>query len=100
MQNKTSPHVPFAQLPVEARFAFFFNALAAVARYRSLPPTVEELAPELEVAWNRNQLRQSDLSDPDRMTQLLEKYFSTTASNVTRRAVGQRSRRRGRKASR
>lgn len=100
MQNKTSSHVPFAQLPVEARALFFIYASAALAHYRCQPPTTRELAPELEVAWNANQLTKSDLADPNRMTQLLEEYFATPASNVTGRAVGQRSRRRGRKASR
>ncbi len=101
MQNKTSSHVPFAQLPVEARALFFIYASAALARYRSQPPTTRELAPELEVAWNSNQLRQSDLSDPNRMTHLLEQHFAPTASGLTGRAhASLRSRRRGRKASR
>jgi len=99
MQNKTS-HVPFAQLPVEARALFFIYASAALARYRSQPPTTR-VAPELEVAWNINQLSQSDLSDPNRMTHLLEQHFAPTGSGLTGIAdASLRSRRRGRKASR
>ena len=91
IMQKTSSHVPFAQLPVEARYLFFIYASAALARYRSEPPTTCELAPELQAAWNRNQFNKSDLFDPDRLTQLLDEYFAPPASNVTGRAAGQRS---------
>ena len=90
MTNLRASHTPFAQLPVENCALFYMFALAALARYRSKAPTPRELVPELETAWNTNRLCEIDLSDPDRMTQFLEEYFAPYASNVTRRAVGQR----------
>jgi hypothetical protein len=72
MNTTTLPHVPFAELPVEARALFLINALAAVARYGAQPPEQSELTPVLKTIWNGNQLRLKDLSDPFRMTTLLK----------------------------
>lgn len=85
MQNKTSSHLPFTQLPVEARVLFFIYASAALARYRYQPPTMHELAPELEAAWTKNWLHKSDLSDPDRMTCLLEQHFAPSAPSTAKK---------------
>jgi hypothetical protein len=60
-------HIPFAELPVEARALFFVIALAAVQ-----PPKQSEVNPVLETIWNGNRLRLEDLSDPFRMTALLK----------------------------
>ena len=65
-------HVPFAELPVEARALISINAMAAVARYGAQPPKQSELTPVLETIWNGNRLRLKDLSDPFRMTALLK----------------------------
>jgi hypothetical protein len=65
-------HVPFAELPVEARALLFINALAAVARFGVQPPKRSELTPVLETIWNGNRLCLKDLSDPFRMTALLK----------------------------
>jgi hypothetical protein len=72
MNTITPPHVPFAELPVEARALIFIHALAAVARYDAQRPEQSELTPVLETIWNGNQLRLKDLSDPSRMTTLLK----------------------------
>lgn len=82
MMNTTPPHLPFELLPIQARILFFIYASAALARYRSQPPTPSGLASELELAWNRNGLCESDLSDPSRMTRLLEQHFAPLASNT------------------
>ena len=65
-------HVPFAELPFQARALFFINALAAVARYGAQPPKQSELTSALETIWNRNRLGLKDLSNPFRVTALLE----------------------------
>jgi hypothetical protein len=72
MKDITSLHVQFAQLPVEARVLFSIFASAALARYRSQIPTSGDLAAGLESVWNANRLTLPDLSDPYRMTALLE----------------------------
>jgi hypothetical protein len=72
-------HIPFAELPVEARALFFFNALAAVARYGAQPPKQSDLNPVLETIWNGNRLRLKDLSDPFRMTALLKTELASVS---------------------
>ena len=72
MNNISLSHIPFAQLPVEARVLFFINALAAVARYGVKPSEQSELTSALEAIWNRNRLCPKDLSAPFCMTDLLK----------------------------
>jgi hypothetical protein len=72
----TSMHVPFGQLPIEARVLFAIYASGALARYRSTPPVVSTLTAELGAIWNANRLTLRHLSDPYRMTALLESHFA------------------------
>jgi hypothetical protein len=84
MKTKSSPFSPdssFAQLPSEARALFFIYASAALARYQSYPPTRSELAQELETVWDTHRLTRQDLSDPRRMTRLLEQHFAPSISH-------------------
>jgi hypothetical protein len=71
---KTSLYVPFAELPIEARVLFSIFASAALARYRSQIPTSGDMAAGLERVWNANRLTLRELSDPYRMTALLESH--------------------------
>ena len=84
MSSISLSHVPFAELPVEARALFFIHALAAVARHGVQPPERSELTPVLETIWNGNRLSLKDLSDPFRMTALLktELAFVSLAGNA------------------
>jgi hypothetical protein len=76
--NTISPsHVPFAELPSQARALFFINALATMACYGAQPPSQSELTPVLETIWDGNHLRPQDLSDPFRMTALLKKELES-----------------------
>jgi len=79
MNTISLPHVPFAELPVEARALFFINALAAVARYGAQPPEQSELTPVLEAIWNGNRLGLKDLSDPFRITALLKTKLTSVS---------------------
>ena len=79
MNTHSLSHVPFAELPVEARSLFFINALAAVARYGARPPKQSELTLVLETIWNRNRLGVKDLSDPFRMTTLLKTELASVS---------------------
>ena len=76
MNNASESQVPFAQLPIEARVLFSIYASAACARYGSTPPAVSMLAAELDAVWTENKLTLRDLSDPYRMTALLESHFA------------------------
>jgi hypothetical protein len=80
MNDSSVSLVPFAELPVEARALLFILALGAAARYVAQPPKQSELTPLLETIWNRNRLRPSDLSNPFRITALLETELSSVYS--------------------
>jgi hypothetical protein len=79
MITNSLSHVPFAELPVEARVLFFILALPAVARYGVKPRKQSELTPALEAVWNGNRLCPKDFSDPFRMTALLEKELASVS---------------------
>jgi hypothetical protein len=79
-------HTPFAELSVEARVLFFIYASAAVARFGVYPPTPTQLAPQLEAISNEHKLCDEDLSDPDRLTVLLEEHLLPTAAKFTDQA--------------
>jgi hypothetical protein len=80
MATSSTFHVPFAELPVEARALFFINAQAALARFGVQPPKRSVLTPVLETIWNGNRLCLKDLSDPFRMTDLLETELASVSS--------------------
>ena len=79
MTTNSLSHVPFAELPVQARVLFFILALPAVARYGVKPPKESELTPVLETIWNANRLSLKDFSDPFRMTALLKKELASVS---------------------
>ena len=72
MNTQYASPVAYAELSVEARALLFIFALGAAARYMGQPPNQSELTPILEAIWNRNRLCRNDLSNPFRMTALLE----------------------------
>ena len=80
-------HVPFVHLPREARVLFSIYASGALACYRSQVPTSANLAAVLAMIWNANRLALRDLSDPDRMTELLESRFAVWIARGTRKRM-------------
>ena len=77
MITPRTSHVPFAELPSEARALLFIFAMGAAASYVAQPPKRSELIPILESFWNRNRMCRSDLADPSRLTALLKTEFSS-----------------------
>ena len=77
MITSRTSHVPFAELPSEARALLSIFAQAAAARYVAQPLKQSQLTPLLETIWNRNRLCLKDLADPFHMTALLETEFSS-----------------------
>jgi hypothetical protein len=73
-------HIPYSELPSQARALLFINALAAGARFGVQPPSQSELTPVLETIWNGNRLCLRDLSDPFRMTALLKTELAFLSS--------------------
>jgi len=78
----STSHVPFRELPLQARWLFYIFALGAYASYRSVPPTIEEVAIALELIWNRNRLSPSALNPPGKVVDLLREEFSGDASSA------------------
>jgi hypothetical protein len=74
--NLGTSHVPFRELPLEDRWLFYIFALGAYAFYRSVPPSMADIAIALELIWNRNKLAPSDLNPPGRVIDLLRAEFS------------------------
>jgi hypothetical protein len=77
MITTRTSHVPFTELPSEARVLLFMFAMGAAARHVAQPPKRAELDPLLEIIWNRNRLCLSDFADPRRMTALLKTELSS-----------------------
>lgn len=88
METISLSHVPFAQLPSEARTLLHIFAMATVARYSFVRPTPQELAPRLETLWNDDRLAPTDLSDPRRMTLLFKSNSAFLLNSLTRQAPG------------
>jgi hypothetical protein len=82
MTNTITSHVPYQQLPPEAAGLFFIFALGTSARYQCYPPTRSGLASTLETVWNTNCLTLGDLSDPDRLTNLLKQHLAPSAAGA------------------
>ena len=72
MNTISLSHIPFDELPSQARTMFFIIAVGASARFGAPRPNQSEMNPLLETIWDGNCLRLQDLSDPFRMTALLE----------------------------
>ena len=77
MLTSRTSHVPFAELPSEARALLFIFAMGAAVRYGTKPSKRSEMTPILESIWNQRRLCLSDLADPFRMTALLKTEFSS-----------------------
>jgi hypothetical protein len=74
MINK-NVHMPYCELPSEAHALFTIFGLAAAARFAVKPPRKASLDRLLNVIWDAERLTLNDLSDPDRMTILIELYL-------------------------
>lgn len=79
----------FSQLPVEAKVLVFIYASAAWARFNRNIPDRSILLSEIEKVWCIQKLSAEAVSDPDRMTYLLEKHFESLRSESARRAARQ-----------
>lgn len=77
----TSIHVPFAELPIEARVLFAIYASAAAPRFGYTPPELSTLLLQVEEVWNANRLTRLELCDPARITALLKSYVSPSVGD-------------------
>jgi hypothetical protein len=77
-----SPSQSFSELAIEARTLLSIYASAAWARHHANIPGATMLQTELENFWCAQQLSAEALSDPHRMTALLEKHFESLSSDA------------------
>lgn len=77
----------FRQLPVEAKALVFIYASAAWARFNPNIPDQSVLLSEIEKVWCIQKLSAEAVSDPDRMTRLLEEHFESLRSELARRVA-------------
>ena len=89
----TPMHVPFAQLPIEARVLFAIYASAAAPRFGSAPPELSTLLLQVEEVWNANRLTRLELCDPVRITALLKSYVSPSIGDKKKSTGSTRKRR-------
>jgi hypothetical protein len=84
--NRTS-HIPFVELPSEARALLSIYAVAALVQFGAERPKQSDLIPALEIIWNWNRLCLEDLSDPFRMTDLLIEHFAPVPASVNEKGA-------------
>jgi hypothetical protein len=72
METIEVAHVPFAQLPIEARALFYIQSMAAWEYHCNLPHSAAEIRSDLERIWNAERLTPEDLRDWGRMSGLLK----------------------------
>lgn len=75
----------FEELSTEAQTLLFIYASAAWARYHANIPNPTKLLKEVGDVWCTHKLSADAISDPDRMTFLLEKHFEYLPPERARR---------------
>ena len=85
MITTSAIHLPFAELPSEARTLFFIFAVGSLAGFGASLPKPSDIHPALEIVWNWNSLCLEDLQDPSRMTKLLKGHFSSVTTATTKK---------------
>lgn len=80
-------HIPYCELPAEARALFTIFGLAAASRFVVRPPHRAKLDAMLATVWNAERLTRNDLRDPDRLTHLIEDYLAASLMTSQRPAA-------------
>jgi hypothetical protein len=84
MKTTNPSHMPYKELPHEAARLFFIFALGASSRYQCYPPKRSELANALETVRNDEGLTEQDLSDPNRVTRLIEEHLASSTAGAAK----------------
>lgn len=85
--NDRQIHIPYCELPAEARALFTIFGLAASARFAARPPHRAKLDAMLTMVWDAERLTLNDLRDPDRLTHLIEEYLAPSPMTTQRSAI-------------
>lgn len=70
------PHMPFAELPIEAKVLFYIQSMSAREYHCNWPRTAAQVYRDLERVWDAEQLTLRDLRDWPRMSKLLQTQLS------------------------
>ncbi len=79
MEHNKNTHIPFQQLPLEAKVLLFITAMAQMGHYRSWPPTPAEVRGDLEELWNREKLTEADFQDMPHLSELVNQCMAKYA---------------------
>jgi len=79
MDNDFSSHIPFAQLPVEARVLF---SILLMTIYGPERPPAEKVLADLEMIWDNEQLALGDFMKPGRIEDVFGKYAAVFRKDV------------------
>jgi hypothetical protein len=79
MNNDSSTHVPFAQLPPEARFLF---SICLMTIYGPERPPAEKVRTDLERIWDTEKLSLDDFKKSDRISEVFDKYAAIFRKDV------------------
>ena len=85
MTKNQSSFQPFNELSPQAKTLLFIYASAAWARFDPRIPAPSVLLAFIETVWSAQQLGCDAVSDPDRMTRLLEKHLDLLCSAAASR---------------
>jgi hypothetical protein len=83
--TRPSSLLSFKELSMQARTLLFLYASATWARRHGDILNSTMLLAELEKFWGAQQFSEDALSDPDRMTCLLEKHFESLRQDAVQR---------------
>ena len=87
MTKNQSSSQPFGELSAQAKTLLFIYASAVWARFDPTIPDPSVLLGHVEKVWYDQQLGPDAVSDPDRVTRLLEKQVQSLCSTITSRPI-------------
>jgi hypothetical protein len=79
MNSTSSSHVPFAQLPPEARVLF---SILLMTIYGPERPAVQKVLADLEMIWDGEQLALDNFRKPGRMKEVFDTYAAILREEV------------------
>jgi ribonucleotide reductase beta subunit family protein with ferritin-like domain len=74
-------HLPFAELPIDAKVMFYIQSMSAMEYHCNQPQTAAEIYHDLERIWNAEKLPLEDLRDWQRLSKLLKTQLSQCLSH-------------------
>jgi hypothetical protein len=90
MNNPISEHLPYAQLPLEARFLFFLFSFGTSPDDLSSRPTLASTSAILAGVWDSHRLTTGDLAQPKHVTALIRRHIASSVADAFQYGVEER----------